>query len=254
MVFKGISYSRTHSSFRRYSLQWCCSTYYTEINVVLLVELSWALIRCGNERSVVQVYISNFCIIKSVTFVFFPSVTSWWAISVHPRAASSGGILASLSQPRWGEWAYSADGVACVTRVVVTNPVALPVVTPEIKMSLVLYIFLIHVHTVITESEHEVTVRRDYGETLLFTIMCLIIRRGPLPEIYLSHASKRGTFAITASVKKGVYTAKPGMSKTTPRTIYGRIMLTSLVLSLQHNQITHYLIIMHAEAKQFRLF
>ena len=43
-------------------------------------------------------------------------------------------ILASLSQPRFAEWAYEHAGVACVTRVVVTIPVDIPAFSASVRM------------------------------------------------------------------------------------------------------------------------
>jgi hypothetical protein len=54
------------------------------------------------------------------------SSTSWRAMSLQV-ARALGVTFPSSSQYRLGEWANSAAGVACVTRVFVTSPVAFPV-------------------------------------------------------------------------------------------------------------------------------
>ena len=47
-------------------------------------------------------------------------------MSWQPAAVAAAGRSVSFSQLRSGEWAKVAAGVACVTRVVVTTPVARP--------------------------------------------------------------------------------------------------------------------------------
>jgi hypothetical protein len=86
-------------------------------------DLGYSCTRTVRKEAAMTVYLDY-----ALTLIWRPgsSSTSWRAMSLHVLRAL-GVTFPSSSQYRLGECAKSAAGVACVTRVFVTNPVALPI-------------------------------------------------------------------------------------------------------------------------------